>query len=386
MALADSRNAIGALGALLQSQLQASTSVPSVEVGRVDAAVQRGGGPKFNLFLYQLSLDGQLRNYPLDEGQDTPLWMVVHYLLTAFDIDNDSDSPAAHELLGAGILALQELNFQSPTSAALADNPEPLKITFDQADPELISKIMQGSTDYYRLSAAFQVRPIMIAPGVPPAYAPLVHSVGPPANEGVTVLPNLGPRISAVEPEQFEVGPTEEEPARDGTTLAVRGRDLSSAFHWVCLGDTCYAVTAAPAGELRTFVPATTTLSPGSHPLTVAQDLPNGRRIVSNALVAELLPTLNTATLDPNVTEEDGEFHRALTLSGTCLGGPGDDIFVNFWRDGTVALMLEAEGEPGQKSLTVQVPADGTLPAGAYRLILRVNGSQAPSSPEVEWP
>lgn len=386
MALADSRNAIGALGELLQNQLQMSTPVATVEVGRVEAAVQQGGGPKFNLFLYQLSLDGQLRNYPLDEGQSTPLWVVVHYLLTAFDSQNDSDSPAAHALLGAGILALQELNFQYPDSVALADNPEPLKITFDLADPDLISKIMQGSTDNYRLSAAFQVRPVMIAPGEPPAYAPLVRSVGPPANEGVTVLPNLGPRLSAVEPERFEVGPTDDEPTRDGVTLTVRGQDLSSAIQWICLGDTCYPVTAAPAGELRAFIPATTTLSPGSHPVTVAQELPSGRRIVSNALVAELLPTLNTAIPDSNVTQEDGGFFRALTLSGTCLGGPEDDTFVNFWRDGAVALMLEAEGEPAQDNLIVNVPTDGPLSTGPYRIILRVNGSQAPSSPEVEWP
>lgn len=386
MALADSRNAIGALGELLQYQLQEGTSGTTVEVGRVETAVSRGGGPKFNLFLYQLSLDGQLRNYPLDEGQNPPVWMVVHYLLTAFDSSNDSDSFGAHELLGAGILALQELNFQYPSSAALADNPEPLKITFDQADPELISKIMQGSTDYYRLSAAFQVRPVMIAPGEPPAYAPLVRSVGPPESEGVTVLPNLGPRLSAVDPARFDLGPTDEEPSKDGVMLTVRGEDLSSAIQWICLSDTCYAVTAAPSGELRTFIPATTTLSPGSHPATVAQDLPSGRRLVSNAVMAELLPTLNTAVPSTPLSDDGyGKLHGDLTLSGTRLGGPDDDIFVNFWRDGSVALMLEADGEIEQNSLTVTVPTDDALLPGSYRIILRVNGSQAPTSPEVQW-
>ncbi|MES9852178.1 MAG: Pvc16 family protein [Candidatus Thiodiazotropha sp. L084R] len=386
MALVDSRNAIGALGELLQGQLLTNTSIPSVDVGRVASAVQQGSGPKFNLFLYQLSIDAHLRNHPLDEGQSDPLWMIAHYLLTAFDINNDSDTIEAHEYLGAGMLALQEFNFKQPASAALADNPEPLKITFDQADAELISKLMQGSNETYRLSMAFQVRPIMIVPGELPGYAPLVHSVGPPEDEGVMVLPTLGPRLTSVEPQRFDVGPTEQEPVKQGVTLFLRGQDLSSAIQWVCLSDSCYPVTAAPSGELHSFIPATTTLSPGSHPITVAQDLPSGRRSVSNALVVELLPTLASATLNPAVVIVDGESHRELSLSGTCLGGPDDNIFVNFWRDGAVAMMLEAKGVATGESLSLQVPLDAPLSTGPYQLILRVNGSQAAASPEVEWP
>lgn len=45
MALADSRDAIGALGVLLQSQLMARTTIHSVDVGRVASAVQLGVGP-----------------------------------------------------------------------------------------------------------------------------------------------------------------------------------------------------------------------------------------------------------------------------------------------------------------------------------------------------
>lgn len=386
MALADSRDAIGALGVLLQSQLMARTTIHSVDVGRVASAVQLGGGPKFNLFLYQLSLDPQLRNHPLDEGQRTPLWMVAHYLLTAFDGDNDSDSTEAHEFLGAGLLALQALNFLQPTTDPLVDNPEPLKITFDQADPDLISKLMQGSNETFRLSVAFQVRPIMIVPSEAPDYAPLVHSVGPPDNEGVSVLPNLGPRLRSVEPAQFDLGPTDDEPTRLGVRLRVRGDYLSSALQWICLSDVCYPVTATPSGELHSFIPTSTTLSPGSHPLTVAQDLPGGRRSVSNALMVELMPTLAGAVLDPNIVDNgNGDLYRDLTLSGTHLGSVEDAIFVNFWRDGVVALMLEAEGALDQASLTLAVPVDDRLTPGSYRIILRVNGTQAPATPEVVW-
>ena len=106
MPLANSREAIGQFGELLQAQLTARTSVNTVDVGRPEVAAA-SGGPKLNLFLYQMDFDGHMRNLPLDQGQAPPLWMVLRFLLTAFDQDNDSDTAAAHRLLGEGILALQ---------------------------------------------------------------------------------------------------------------------------------------------------------------------------------------------------------------------------------------------------------------------------------------
>ena len=239
MPLAATRNAIGAIDLLLRDQLVARTSAGTVDIGRVEQAAG-SDGPKFNLFLYQVDVDGQLRNYPLDRGQRTPVWLVLRYLLTAFDTGRDSNSSDAHILLGEGMLALEEINFQRPTVAALVDNPEPLKITFDAADVELLSKVMQGSEEHYRVSAAFQVRPVLIAPSEPPSYAPLVHSVGPPADEGVVVIPSLGPVVDAVTPTRFE----------GGAMLTLSGRDFAGEAQFVCLGDTCFPVVAAPAGAV----------------------------------------------------------------------------------------------------------------------------------------
>lgn len=376
MALIDSRSAISAVGQLLQAQLMAPrTSAATVDVGRVEAAAA-AAGPKFNLFLYQVDVDGQLRNFPLDRGQRTPVWLVLRYLLTAFDVQKDSDSVTAHQLLGEGMLALQELNFQRPTTLPLADNPEPLKVTFDAADVELLSKVMQGTDERYRICVAFQVRPIMIAPSEVPSYAPLVRFVGQPADEGAVVIPSLGPRLTQVEPSRFEAG----------ATLTLRGEDLSSAVQWVCLDDTCYPVTAAPGDELRTLIPADTTLSAGSYPVTVSRELPSGRMLVSNPVLGELQPTLVTAApVLPLTNDGSGNFFGDLTLTGSRLGGPNDDIFVAFWRDGAVALMLEGTGVAAQNALTCTVGIDDALPPGAYRVILRVNGAQAQAAPEVDW-
>jgi len=374
MPLADSRSAIGAVGEMLHAQLVARTSVGVIDVGRVETAAGNNG-PKFNLFLYQIDVDGFMRNTPLDAGQRPPVWLVLHYLLTAFDTGGDSDSVDAHRLIGEGMLALEELNYQRPTTVPLADNPEPLKITFDSGDVELLSKIMQGTDERYRVSAAFQIRPVMIAPTEPPSYAPLVLSVGPPANEGAIVIPNLGPVLSALEPELFEAG----------EILTLRGEALSGT-QWVCVGDTLFPVIGAPSGAVRAQIPATTALSPGTYPVAVARELPSGRLFNSNALAGTLQPTVATAApVLPLTDDGTGNFHGDLTLTGSRLGGPNDTIFVAYWRDGDVALMVEATGVATQDSLTVTVPVEDALSPGAYRIILRTNGAQARVTPEVDW-
>jgi hypothetical protein len=374
MSLSNSKTAMGAVGELLRAQLMARTSVASVDVGRPEVA-NASAGPKFNLFLYQVDVDGSLRNHPLDAGQRPPLWLVLRYLLTAFDASSDSDSTASHQLLGEGMLALQELNFLRPAAAALAQNPEPLKITFDPAEAELLSKLMQSNEDHFRVSVAFQVRPVMVAPTEPARYAPLVQTVGPPGDEGVTVLPSLGPRLTDIDPEMFEAG----------AALTLGGTDLTSEVQWICFGSVRFPVIGTPAGRLLVRIPADTTLSPGSYAITAERELPSGRRLSSNAVLGQLLPTLTGAAPGALTDHGGGNLSGNLVLSGSHLGGPQDGIFVAFYRDGRVRLMVEAVGVAAQNTLTATVDSDHALARGSYRVILRVNGAQAPFTPEVNW-
>ncbi len=375
MPLQQTQAAIGAVGELLRSQLTARTAAGSVDVGRPETAAA-SAGPKFNLFLYHLELDAFLKNQALDEGQDTPLWCVLHYLITAYDDGRESDSVAAHGLLGEGMLALQELNFLRPDSIpALADNPQSLKITFDNADPDLLSKIMQGSDERYRLSAAFQIRPVLVAASEPPSYAPLVATVGPPGNEGVDVIPSMGPRLSRLEPEIFQAG----------DTITAFGDDLGGAIETLIVGDYSYGVSAAPAGQVQAVIPVDTELSPGGHAVTAMRTSASGRPLMSNPVFGTLLPTLQTATPGALTADMSGNLSGSLSLGGQRLGGPDDTIYVAYYRDGEVQLMLEATGVDTQDSLTATVGVDEALPPGSYRIILRVNGAQAPLMPEVDW-
>lgn len=376
MALADSKEAIGAVSDLLKTQLTNNTSANTVDVGRPETAAT-SDGQKYNLFLYQIDVDGHLRSHALDRGQPSPLWLVLRYLLTAFDNEKESDSVDAHSLLGEGMLALRELNFIHPSSVALADNPEPLKVTFDSADSELLSKIMQGSDEKYRVAAAFQVRPVMIAPTVPPRYSLPVKTVGPPGNEGVVVIPSLGPRLESVEPQKFIAG----------TELTVKGADVNASITEVLIGTASLAVTDAIEGQVKTTVPLTTTLSAGSHPLSLIRQLPTGMELESDHLVVQLLPEVTSANpgVPTALTTIPEGVHGDLTINGNRLGGSDDAIFVAFYRDGVVALMLEATGTVAQTSLVVTVSEDQALDAGDYYIIVRVNGAQAVDAPEVNW-
>lgn len=373
MALADTKDAMGAVTDLLKNQLTINTNANTVDIGRPEQALATNC-PKLNLFLYQIDIDGQLRNHPLDQGQKPPLWLVLHYLLTAYDEDKESNSIEAHKLLGEGMLALQEMNSIKSSSPALESNPEPLKITFDVADSELLSRIMQGADEKYRLSAAFQIRPVMLVPSMLPGYGLPVKTVGRPGDEGVVVLPSLGPKIETLDPVKFA----------PGEEIILTGLDIGTDTEEILLGEMVFPVTAAKVGEIRTVIAGNTALSAGSYPITAVRTLPGGLKIRSNALLGYLLPVVDLA-LPGALTLFNGRMHGALTLTGNHLGGVDDSIFVGFYRNGAVVLMLQATGTAAQTSLTVTVEEEDALSPGEYFIILRVNGAQATNAPPVEW-
>jgi hypothetical protein len=375
MAFSDSFDAIGAVSELLQTQLMAAAKV-TVDIGRPETAAGESGR-KLNLFLYRIGFDASLRNYPLDPGQDAPLWLVLYYLVTAFE-EKESDSIAAHKLLGKGLAALQGLNFIRPqaTDIALAKNPESLKVTFDEADVELLSKIMQGTDEKYRVSAAFQVRPVMIVPDALPAYAPLVKSVGP-LNKGPEVMPSLGARLDGVSPERFE----------SGATLTFEGSDLAG-YDQAFVGSETFPIVVTPEGAFTTLVPAATTLSAGAYPIAVSRTLASGRSLTSNAVLGHLLPKVTSVAVGPLTAQPGGPpqpLSGSSTINGRQLGGPDDAIFAALFRDGAARLMLELTGTAAQTSLTATVMDKQALPLGDYFLVLRVNGEQAIDSPLVSW-
>lgn len=392
MALADTGNAIGRVTALLRERLNGVTGILTT-VGRPEPAENgndaNDGAPRLNLFLYEAQFDPSLRNHPLDPGQAPPLWLVLRYLLTAFDAEGESDTSAALDHMGSALTALQGLNFLRPVHAALRDNPEPLKLTFDEAPLDMLSKLMQGPESRYRFSMAFQVRPVMVATAESPAYALPVgmdSSQAPPllldaGGVRIPVLPSLGSVIHAVEPASVE----------PGGVLTVRGADLHLSGLAVRLGDAVLPTVVQRSDLLQARVDELLLppgpLRAGSQPVSVVRTLPSGRLRSSNVLGAGLRPVVTGAAVSGLAPVPGGRAAGTVRLQGTLLGSADDDVYVAFYREGTVAAVFDAPltHTADQRELTVVISADRAVPAADdYRVILRVNGEQARNSPVVD--
>lgn len=379
----------------LVTRLTARTGI-NVLAGRPE---QNKANEHLNLFLYEISYDPSLKNYSLDDGQKPPLWVVLKYILTAFDTGGKSDSIDAHINLGKAMRAISENNLLSlaglPAAViqALESNPEELNVTFDDSSIELLAKLMQGSDEKLRLSIAFQVRPVMIASVEPPDYSLLVgvdYTQSPPVNVqdsvGLDVIPSMGASISEIVPKGFEIG----------EEVRVLGTDLHLSNLSVRLGSVDLPVTFQQPGELRFAASAdlinAAKMSAGSHALTVVQTLPSGKQRASNMLVANLVPTLKTASVvtPVSVTAPPARIFASIDLAGTLLGEATDDAVLALYRDGKVFRLFDVLKPPPappavpQTARRLEMKKEGAVEAGEYLVILRVNNQQAPQSPKVK--
>jgi hypothetical protein len=389
MPLAATGAAIGAVSQLLRDHLAA---LGDVTVGRPQLAAG-SHNPRLNLFLYEVQFDPHLKNISLEEDGPPPLWLSLRYLLTAFDKSGESDTIGAHTLLGNGIRSLQAANFSPApgiSNLPLDDSPDMLKVTFDDATPELLSRLMQGSDEKYRCSVGFQIRPLMLAPPERPTAALLVgvdYTAGgtvlaPEDAVLVPVIASLGPQLDSVSPATFEAG----------ATLVIRGTGLASPdvgieFH----GAPLIVVERRPDG-VEVTVPTGFNDAPqtsaGTWPLTAVRQLSGGRRRSSNPLVAGLRPLLFTGTPGADVIV-NGDVYHTIDLGGRLLGRLADDAIAVLLRNGVTYGPYDRFVDPtvpptvAQSERQLQIPVVPALAHGGYRLILSVNGQQARNSPVV---
>ncbi len=363
----------------------------AVSVGKPELAAQTNTAAKLNLFLYETVFDASLRNVGIDDESPTPLWLVLRYLLTAFDEEEQSDSPEAHELLGQGLSALHELNFlrldslvTDPVRRALEYNPEPLKITFDEGTPDLISKLMQGTEETYRLSAALQVRPVLLLPADLPPYSLLVgvdYSTDPPTEIGsdgigIDVLPTLGATLDRVEPPVFE----------PGDTIRLHGTDLNLGGLQAVLGDEPLRVTgqwsdhmmvevesAAPGPGGAGRIASGLGPSAGELPIKLLEARQSGRFRSSNLIAGRLRPVVIDANLNGG----------ALEIDGVLLGSDADDVLVALFAEGRVIRTFDQITTQADQTRIIVAGVTAALDPGSYLVIARVNGQQARRSPPV---
>lgn len=399
MTLSSTGKAVKAVADLLARSLKDTLHNEGIEinvnVGRPEPPTS-STSPTLMLFLYESQLDPNLKNVPLEEGQKPPLWLVLKFLLTAFDKGNESDTLEALECLGEGMRVLQGLNFLSPLptdtslqKAPLEDNPESLKITFNEISYELLSKIMQGSTEKYRYSIGFEIRPVMIATGDLPSYSLLVGvdytnnaAIRKDAGIEIDVFSSIGPSITSLSPLKFE--------ANHDSILSITGDNLNLPDLTVQLGSVKLPIISQRVNKIECRVDGNISggkiISAGSQPITVTQTLPNKRRRSSNVLIGNLLPTLDKVSYSLNLFNPDNILCN-LKLFGTLLGTSQDDVFVGLYQEGKTIKLLDnftdlsiPQGTQTEIEFSFSL---SDIKNGAYRVILVVNGQQAKNSPEV---
>jgi len=258
-----------------------------------------------------------------------------------------------------------------------------------------LAKLMEGGKEKFRLSIAFQVRPVMIASTEPPAYSLLVgvdYTQDPPepvviddtqppsvtASKyvGLDVIPSLGAVISEIKPTGFEV---DEE-------VVIKGTDLHLSNLSVRLGTIDLPVAFQRPDELRFKVDSAlvngATISAGSHPISVIQTLSPEKKRSSNMLIGNLVPTLTRVTVVP--PPPPNSVFATINFTGVLLGNVTDDTVVALYQNGKVVKMLDVlTSSASQTARRLEMVNDDAVPQAEYMVILRVNGQQALLSPKI---
>ncbi|WP_406641306.1 DUF4255 domain-containing protein [Amycolatopsis sp. WGS_07] len=239
-------NAIEAVTeALVQLVLEGAREVErgvKVEARPPDETPGPSGDPQLNLFLYQISIDEGLRNEdpvglrPGEHG-DPQLPLVLHYLLTAFVPGGDV---IAHRMLGGAMRMLHEnphlsrerlRHVVSPSD--VSEQPELIRLTWQSFAEKDIYSLWSAFQTSYRLTVAFEARPVLIDSRRPPRLpVPVLRwgarDLGP---EAVASVESPFPQLNAAVP--VVLGPDgsehEEASVKLGGRVVLRGAHLDQA-------------------------------------------------------------------------------------------------------------------------------------------------------------
>ena len=284
-----------------------------------------------NLFLFQAGVEGNLRNQPPfdlapGESGQPALPLVLHYLVTPFV--KDGDDIEAHRMLGGAVRILHEhcwLNRSDLAQIApysdVSDQIDQIRITWQGLDEKDIYSLWSAFQTPYRLSAAFEVRVVLIDSRVS-AKTPLPvlrrgsADTGPQV-QGATDLPF--PTLTAAIPAGGEPA------AVPGESVTVQGRLLSAGDPvTVRLSHPLLSppvdVTPSPADVTDSAIAFTLPKKPkkvpaGLYSVSVVHTDSDGVDHVTNEVPLAVAPTI-TSTM-PMTVARGGDGSAVVTLGVT---------------------------------------------------------------------
>ncbi len=351
--------------------------------------------PRLNLFLYAVTPNSGWRNVALPsrdaQGErlsSPPLALDLHYFLTAYGVEDLQ----AELLLGYAMSVLHEtpiltraairaalapavsgMNtgilpaaFRALASDDLANQIETLKVTHQPMSTEEMSRLWSACQAKYRPSAAYTVGVVLIS-------SKKTAREGPPvATRNVAVLPAGRPVLESVMPAI----------ATPGTTLTLRGCNLSGQGTEVLFGDTAVPAASATNDTVTVVLPGA--LPAGVQRVKVRQLVSFGalptdphRALDSNILAFLLAPTVAADTpaattgspLAISVVQ-----NNALILGVSPAVGAAQDVQL-LVGDRTLALPPRAAGTAAIQKVSFGIPA--SFPPGDYLMRLRVDSAES---------
>ncbi|WP_433727435.1 DUF4255 domain-containing protein [Actinoplanes sp. CA-051413] len=337
-----------------------------------------------NLFLYQVAVDGALRNEPTGdllpgETGDPPLPLVLHYLLTAHVADGDDLQ--AHGILGGALRILHEHARLTRAELAqiapysdIANQVERVRITWQPHDEKDIYSLWSVFQAPYRLSAAFEARVVLID-SRRRGRAPLPVLRRGELDRGPVALADAASPFPAL---RAAIAPNGQPAARLGDVVTLEGSHLSAADVRVRLTHPLLAepvdVVAAEVVEVtdtrvRFRVPTEPALLPSGAWLTaVVHGDPTSRELPTNSVGVLLAPRI-TSTM-PMTVARDAAGTAVVTLDCEPEARPGQ----------SVALVLGGEPWPADPivapagTLTFRVP---DAQPGVHVVRLRIAGTDS---------
>ncbi len=388
--------AIAGVSRTLRSLLRDRMEQPPVDVtiAPPDAAVTGMTGRRLNLYLYQVSENGFLKNqeipgqgHPADYGRP-PLSLDLHYLITAYganDTNVDADLEA-QQILGDAMRVFHEFpivtedlhEHDNPADPLVLDTSlvgefEKVKVTLHPSSVEEFSKIWTAlPQSNFRRSVAYQVSVVQIESRRPR------RSALPVRERGVYAFPLQSPRITEiVRDPPFDNVPSAV--AEVGDTIFVLGDNLAGQATRVRIGPSPVSVAGPQATRISLAVP--NSVAAGLHAVQVVHDLllrgapgqppvPH-RGFESNAVPLLVIPrfvsiapspsgpgAVVTVTVDPPA----GARQEKVLLLGD-FAVPAEPAPVN---------------DPPSPTVQFRLPAGAArIPAGTYLARIRVDGAES---------
>jgi hypothetical protein len=386
--------AIAGVSSTLRNLLRDRMEEPvDVTIAPPDVSVPGVTGRRVNLYLYQVTENGFLKNqeipgqgHPADYGRP-PLSLDFHYLLTSFGGgDNSADSDLeAQQILGDAMRVLHEFPMvteglhqgDNPANPRILDPSlvgefEKIKITLQPTSLEDLSNLWTALPQAnFRRSVAYLVSVVQIESRRPRRTALPVRE------RRVYALPMRTPHITEIFRDPPFPGGVRGAIAEVGDAVVILGRNLSAEGTRIVLGNVSMPVPVAQDTQLTFTVPANA--AAGTHPVQVVQDLlllaePGQPPVPHRGFASNVLPILvipQLAGIAPPGPVPPGTA-VTVTVNPPVLAPQRKTLLLG---DFEVQAEPVAVDSPPSTAVNFVLPAN--TPSGPHLVRLRIDGAES---------